>query len=442
MMANCSMPMKITSPTLHATIIFTLFVFAIILMLSFVLKVEVVAKGQGRVLPISRVQVVQPEFSGSITAINVNNGDSVEQGDVLIEFDATEALTDLGTIQAEQDRLRIEVARIDAMVAALDKDSATPGFTDQALAGFSLPLELAEHAFAEEQRKLLLAEINDLLISLEQVDAREVENRRSEAVTNANIARVNAILKIQEERLHAAEQLLQRGGVSRFEFLDVQEGFTKLESERDVYQSELAQKSSERMAIESERRRITTELRSSLLDRRAKIDSRLATLFEKKLASERRVEAATLEAPVSGVVDQLKVFTLGGIAEAGAELLRIVPTDAQVEVEGTFSNQDVGFMEIGQRANIRLKAFPSERFGVVQGVVADIAADSSETKEGQWHYVVSIKPEQPFLDAGSERFYLRPGMTATVDAITDTRRIISYFFAPIVKAIQDSLGER
>ncbi|MCC5900671.1 MAG: HlyD family type I secretion periplasmic adaptor subunit [Halomonas sp.] len=435
-------PMHIRSPTLHGTIFFTVSVFAIILFMSFVLKIEVVAKGQGRVLPISRVQVVQPEFSGRITAIHIKNGDSVEKGSVLIEFDPTEALAELGTIRAEQDRLRIEMARIDAMVGALDMDPATPGFTDQSLAGFSLPRDLAEHVFAKEQYKLLLAEMNDLLASLEQIDAREEINRRAEAVTNANIARVNAILEIQSERLQAIEQLVQRGATSQSDFLDVQEGFTRLESERGVYQSELTQKTAERMGLESERRRIKTDLRSSLLDRRAQIDSRLAALFEKKRAVKRRVEAATLEAPTSGVIDQLKVFTLGGIAEAGAELLRVVPTDVQVEVEGIFSNQDIGFMKVGQQANIRLSAYPSERFGFIQGVVADIAADSSEVKEGQWHYVVRIQPEKNYLEVGTEHFYLRPGMTATIDAITDSRRIISYFFAPIVEAIQNSLGER
>ncbi|WP_434984585.1 HlyD family type I secretion periplasmic adaptor subunit [Vreelandella zhaodongensis] len=441
-MTNYPEPMHIRSPTLHGTIFFTLAVFAIILVLSVVLKIEVVAKGEGRVLPISRVQVVQPEFPGRITAIHIKNGDSVEKGDVLIELDPTESLTELGTIQAEQDRLRIEMARIDAMVDAIDRDPATPDFIDQTLAGFNLPRDLAEHVFAEEQYKLLLAEVNDLLTSLEQIDAREETNRRSEAVTAANIARINAVLDIQSERLQAIEQLVQRGATSQSDLLDVQEGFTRLESERSVYRSELDQKSAERMALESERRRVKSDLRSSLLDRRAEVDSRLATLAEKRRAATRRVEAATLEAPASGVVDQLNVFTVGGVAEAGAELLRIVPMGIEVEVEGAFSNQDIGFMKVGQQANIRLSAYPSERFGFISGVVSDIAADSSETKEGKWHYVVRIQPEKNYLEVGSEHLYLRPGMTAKVDAITDDRRIISYFFAPIVEAIQNSLGER
>ncbi len=435
-------PMNITSPTLHATILFTITVFVVILILSFIFQVEVVARGEGRVVPVGRVQVVQPEFSGQITAINVRNGDLVERGEVLIALNPTEAIADLGTIQAEQDRLKIETARIDALVGLLDLGTDGPLETQKALALYAVPEGLQAHPFTERQRRLLIAELTDLRASLDQITAREEANRRSEEVTNANVARVNDALDIQGERLQIAEQLVEQGSTSRTAFLDVQGAFTALERERDIYLRQLEQKIAERAALESERRRIATDLRRRLVDRHTEIDARLATLNEEERAAQRRVETATLTAPVAGIVDQLSVFTVGGVATAGAELLRIVPTDVQIEVEGTFSNQDIGFLTVSQPANIRLDAYPSERFGFVPGTVSDIAADSTENAEGQWGYVVRIAPEQSYLQAGTDRFTLRPGMTATIDVTTDSRRIISYFFAPIVKTIEDAMGER
>ncbi|XAT58969.1 biotin/lipoyl-binding protein [Rhodobacteraceae bacterium IMCC1335] len=84
-----SSPINLKSPTLHLTIWFTITVFVTLIALSCVFKVEVVARGQGRVVPISRVQVVQPEFDGKVTAIHVRNGDEVIKGDVLVELDTT-----------------------------------------------------------------------------------------------------------------------------------------------------------------------------------------------------------------------------------------------------------------------------------------------------------------------------------------------------------------
>ncbi|WP_299410528.1 HlyD family type I secretion periplasmic adaptor subunit [uncultured Roseobacter sp.] len=433
---------KVTSPTLHATILFTIAVFAAMLVMSFVFTVEVVARGQGRIVPVSRVQVVQPEFAGKIIAIKVQNGMSVSQGDVLIELDPTDAIAELGTVSAEQARLEIEAARIDALVSVLDADPKASNVSDRALASYNVPPALVGQDFAVEQRILLLAEVNDLQASLAQIAAREDANRRSEDVTHANIARVAAALDIQRERLEIAEKLLQQGTTSRASFLDAQQAFTELERERDVYFRELEQKVAVRAELDSEARSIITDRRRSLLDRQAEIDARLATLAEEDRTARRRVSAATLTAPASGVVDQLTVFTVGGVAEASAELLRIVPTDVEVEIEGTFPNQDIGFMQIGQQANIRLDAYPSERFGPVRGTVSDIAADSTEVAEGEWGFVVRVTPDKAFIETSSDRFLLRPGMTATIDVTTDKRRIISYFFAPIVRTIQNAMGER
>ncbi len=416
--------------------------FAAILAMSFAFKVEVVARGQGRIVPVSRVQVLQPEHSGSIMAIHAANGQSVSMGEALIELDQTHAIADLGAIQAEQNRLQIEMARINGLVGALDLDPAAPDHLERTLALYVVPSELTDHSFADEQRALLLAEVNDLRASLTQVDAREAAGRRAEDVTNANIERVNAMIEIQAERLQASRKLLQQGTTSRSAFLNVHEAFTKLERERDVHLRELELKVAERVALDSERRHIVAGLRRSLLDRKSRIDSRLATLFEEERAAQHLVDSATLRAPVSGIIDQLRVFTVGGVAETGSELLRIVPTDGRMEVEATFSNQDIGFIRVGQQANIRLDSYPSERFGFVRGEVAGIAADSTQVGEGQWGYVVRIAPLQSFLESGPDRFPLRPGLTATVDVTTNERRIITYFFAPIVRTIQDAVGER
>lgn len=433
---------RVASPTLHVTVFFTVSVFITVLIMSFVFKVEVVARGQGRVVPISRVQVIQPEFSGRIAGIRVQNGSSVKKGDLLIELDPTEAAAELGKVQAERDRLTIEAARISTMVFVLGLVPDSTEFLALARSHFSLPEELLNHPFAIEQRLLLDAELEGYLASLAQIRAREDANRKSEAVTSANIDRLAATIEIQAERLRAAELLRQQGTTSRSVFLDVQQAFTELERQRGVYVAELDQKTSERAALDSERRRIVADLKNTLLQRKTQIEARLATLTEEAKTASRRVAATSLTAPTAGVVDRLSVFTIGGVVEAGTELLRIVPTEIAVEIEGTFSNSDIGFLAEGQQANIRLDAYPSERFGFLKGSVTDIAADSTEVADRQWAYIVRITPDQAFLSAGSDHFSLRPGMTTTIDVTTAERRIISYFFAPILRTLQDAMGER
>jgi hemolysin D len=434
--------MKVTSPTLHATILFTILVFAAVLGMSFVFEVEVISRGQGRVVPVARVQIIQPEFSGRIASIYVRDGSTIDQGQVLMEFDASDAIADLATITAEQQRLKVEIARIKAMQEALTLEVGSPNFVEQTLSLFLVSTDMATIPYISEQQSLLTAEAGNLQSVLAQVDARELVNLKSEEVTNSNIRRINAVIDIQSERLGITQQLFEQGNASRTALLDVQQAFSELELSRDTYLRELEQKQAERAALDSERRRTLSDLQRELSTRRAEIDARLATLIEEARIAHRRVDASKITAPISGVVDKLTVFTVGGIAQAGEELMRVVPVDEQVEFEAVFSNQDIGFMKIGQSVNIRLDSFPSERFGFVVGEVKDIAADSTETSGGQWGYAVRVVPDNSFLEAGGEQFLLRPGMTATIDVTTDKRRIISYFFAPLMRTIENALGER
>lgn len=434
--------LKVTSPTLHATIFFLIIVFTTSLVMAFIFKIEIVARGQGRVVPISRVQVLQPEYSGSITAIHVRNGSQVQEGDVLIELDSTEARTQVAAFIGERIRLVVEKARISALSELLEEGLDEENMLESALVRFSVPEKLKKHPVVAEERQLLEAEISDMLASFAQMDARDETYRRSEQVTKSNITRVNKNLGFQSDRLEALTMLLKDGAASQSAFSDSQQEYTDLEQERNVYLRELEQKMAERAALETERRSLVTQTRSNALQRRSVINARLVTLAEEQRAAARRVESATLRSPTTGTVDQLNVFTVGGVAEAEKELMRVVPSDVEIEIEALFSNLDIGFMSVGQQANIRLDAYPSERFGVVEGEVTDLAADSIESPDGLWGYRVRISPDASELIAGAERLPLRPGMTATVDVTTGKRRVISYFFAPIIRTIESSLGER
>jgi len=385
--------LRISSPTLHLTVLLSIAVFVSILAISIYFRIEVVARGKGRVVPVSRVQVVQPEFSGRLNAINVRNGMSVKKGQVLIELDATDAKVQLATIASETDRLRIETARIDAMMKVLEAASASEIRPAENIKLFNPPRALRDQPFTQEQRALLQSEISDLQVKLKQIGLREEAIRKSEAVIRANSAGIEAVLAIQTERLNSARKLLSRGASSRSAFLDVEQAYVELERQKAILERELDQKAAERQSLANERRRMITSLRSSLLGRKTEIDARLAKLDEEVRAARRRLNASTLRAPVSGIVNQLKVFTVGGVAKAGEELLRIVPSDVEIEVEGIFPTRDTGFLQVGQSANIRFDAYPSERFGFVKGRVTDIAADSTKDPVGQWGYVVRVAPE-------------------------------------------------
>lgn len=431
------------SPTLHLTSGLLVSVFGVAIVFACVFKIEVIARGQGRIVPLSRVQAVQTEFTGTITAINVTNGAHVAKGDVLVKFDKIEANAELAAIRSERDELTVELARIGAMLQVLKLPMLEaevyplPNRTQ-----LHLPPEFENVAGVIEQRHLLQAEIAEYAASLRSIRAREKTNALSSAVVQANIGRIDELIAIQRERLDNAKRLLDTGTSSRSSFLDVLQAAVDLENSRKIYLKELDQKEGEKAALEIERQLLISGLHKSHFERRSQIAARLSALGEKQKVASRKLAASEVRAPVSGMIDQLKIFTLGGVAQSGEELLRVVPDDIGIEVEAIFPNSDIGFLKPGQHASIRLEAFPSERFGYLKGRVTGISADSRDSGGNQWIYTVRIAPLQTYLPYGSAVLPLRPGMTAQVDVTTDKRRLISYFFAPIVETLENALGER
>ncbi len=434
---------RVGSPTLHATIVFTISVFVAVLVMAYLFKVEIVAKGIGKVVPLGRVQIVQPEFGGQITAIRVRDGQHVTKGEVVITLDPTNARAALNTLEAERDRLKIERLRIETVLDALATTKALDhSEVARRVAAFNVTEPLGKSAFFKEQRALLNAELTELIDALEQVDARQVANEKSKYVTQAGIERIDAALQTQQERLGIAQSLLERGTASRATYLDVLDGFNRLEKERDVYFRELDQKSALTASYIAERASLVSGQRSQLQARKAQLEARMFEVAEELVTTQRQLTNTKLTAPETGIVDQLSVFTVGGIVDASEELLRIVPEGQAFEVEAMFPNTDVGFLDEGQKANIKLDAYPSERFGSLRGHVTNVSADAIEIGEGAFGFTVRITPDSSILQTAGTGHIIQTGMTATVDVITGKRRLISYFFAPIVKVVQESMGER
>lgn len=442
-MTHTSAPNNIASPTLHASIIFTISVFIAIILMSYLFKVEIVAKGIGKVVPLGRVQVVQPEFGGQIRAIHIRDGIRVTEGEVVIELDPTNSQATLNTLEAEKERLNIERLRIELIISVLPHpDSLGDVIISQKMVEFTEFETESQVGFFNEQRALLSAELLELRDAVAQVDARIQSNEKSKAVTQAGIERIDAALTTQQERLDTSQSLLDKGTVSRANYLDVLDDFNRLAKEREIFARELDQKATLDIAYLAERSGIVSALRSSLQARRAELEARNSVLAEELVTSQRRVNNTKLIAPVSGIVDQLSVFTIGGIIEEGQELMRVVPENQEFEIEAIFPNTDVGFLEVGQRVNIKLDAYPSERFGALRGTVSNVSADAIELDDNVFGFIIRIRPETAQLETATNSYAIQPGMTAIVDVITGDRRIISYFFAPIVKVVQESLGER
>jgi hemolysin D len=169
-----------------------------------------------------------------------------------------------------------------------------------------------------------------------------------------------------------------------------------------------------------------------------------------------------ITAPVDGVVQQLAVHTVGGIVTPAQPLLVVVPAEDRLEIEATVSNQDIGFVQVGQEAEIKVQTFNFTRYGLLHGQVLTLSEDSvgrdpaqssekpqgSDSRTGRTSdvpdpgYSARISLDRTRMQIEDKLVNLSPGMAVTVEIKTGSRSIISYLLSPLGKYKQESLRER
>jgi len=164
-------------------------------------------------------------------------------------------------------------------------------------------------------------------------------------------------------------------------------------------------------------------------------------LTDDQAKAEIREKLMKLTAPVSGTVQNLVVHTVGGVVTTAQALLEIVPEDT-LEAEVSVENKDVGFVEAGQEAVVKIDAFPYTRFGYLHGKVLWVSNDAVETRANGLHYVVRVGLPTNNMLVGKRRLSLTPGMQVEAEIRTGRRTVAEYFFSPFVETLDQSMKER
>jgi len=428
------------SPTARITVWLLVAFFAVAVTSSYLAKTEIVARGQGKIVPAGRVQTVQPRSDGKITAIHVTEGEAVQRGQPLVELDGTSARSDIDRIKAEIDRQSQDRALARSILSPLDcGDPAKEDFVEDGLSvwrreGATGPAD------TEAMTVAVLSALRDQIV---QIDTQIFQIEQMKDVQVARVEKARTDWRFLTQRFAASASLKQQGAISNSEYLERSRLINASKNEVLIAERELAGFDAEARTVTAQRNSVISEVRSTYRKQFSIASIALKALQGELGAAERRLADLSIEAPITGRIENLSVHTIGGFVEAGADLMAVVPSDGRIELEALFDNQDIGFLREGQWAFVKFDAFPPERFGVVRGAVSSIGADSRQQKPGgPWVYAVRLQLEQSSIPVGGRMAALSPGMTATVDVITGERRLISYFFEPILKALQDSFGER
>jgi len=120
----------------------------------------------------------------------------------------------------------------------------------------------------------------------------------------------------------------------------------------------------------------------------------------------------------------------------------IVPIQAGLEVEAMIANKDIGFIEEGQEAEVKIDAFPFTKYGLIDAKLNHLSNDAIADKELGLVYKAQVTLAKSTILVEGKELTLSPGMTVSVEVKTGKRRLIEYFLAPLLRYKQESVRER
>lgn len=145
---------------------------------------------------------------------------------------------------------------------------------------------------------------------------------------------------------------------------------------------------------------------------------------------------------MNGTVQQLDVHTVGGVVSSAKPLMQIVPKETRVEVESFLENKDVGFVQEGQSAAVKIDAFEYTKYGTVTGKVTHVSHDAIADEKKGLIYSTKIMLDKSTINVEGKEMPLSAGMTVNVEIKTGDRRIIEYVLSPLMRHKRESLNER
>ncbi|SED81709.1 type I secretion membrane fusion protein, HlyD family [Rhizobiales bacterium GAS188] len=394
---------------------------------SALMPVDMNVATPGRVVSLQPTVVVQPLETAIVRAINVREGQVVHAGEVLARLDATFSAADAGALEA---RMRSYQAEVDRLTAEYSNSPYLPSTADapaavqaaiygQRQAQYRFQMESFAQKISGLQAQLTRAQSDVKAFGERLQIAIELESKRRELERLQVGSQMNR-LSAQDQRIEMQRNFSDATGSAERADRDLRQ----MMADRDSFQQQWKTQISQEL---NERSRSLNDITESL---------RKATL---------RHQLVDLRAEEDGVVLTVAKVSVGSVMQSGDQFITLVPVNAAMEVEARIAGADAGYVHNGEAVTIKFDTFPFVQYGVAEGSVRTVSADSfiggEETQRGS---VVNQGPQSGTyfkariaIDAIKMHdvpggFQLKPGMPVSADIRVGQHTILSYIFARVL----------
>jgi hemolysin D len=424
-------------------------------------KIEIIASAQGKIRPIGQVKTVQSMENGKVTEIKVRDGDRVERGDVMVTLDSTEVRAELASSVGLLAAAKAEIARRTAV-----DDVVSRRADDRYGVPVLGPLPSVSSELAAREQRNASGELAALNAKIDNVKAQVGEKRADLRRIHGSVAAQRNLIETLNERVSMKAALLERSSGSRASVIDATETMQQQEATLAAQVGQIGSTEAAIASAESEIIQSIEEFRVDNLRKLAEREGQADQLVHKVAELAAKLGNYTLISPATGVVQGVTVTTVGQVLTLSQEVARVVPDSSELEIEAYLVNKDIGFVEMGQEAAVKIETLPFSRYGTVPALVTHVARDAIPEPDAQAResgaprvsrsiavaageqrvqnlvYPVTLRLDSTTVNADGRRVRLLPGMTVTAEIKTGYRTVLEYVFSPLVEITSSALHER
>ena len=283
-------------------------------------KLDQITRGQGQVIASSRNQIIQVSEGGVLVELTVQEGSKVHHGQVLARFDKTKSEASYLESASKASALKAAIARLNAEI-----HGGAPVF----------PAELNNYPEFKKSQNALF-------------------QKRQASYLEESKSLKNSIDLIQQE-LEMNLPLVESGDVSKSDILRLQRQLLEQQN-----------------LIAKLRNKYTQEAQAEL----TKAEEDLSVVTQVVTQRKEQLELTEVRSPMDGVVRDIRITTIGGVARPGEEIMQVVPVGDSLVIEAKISPSDIAFIKPGLPATIKLTAYDYSIYGTLKGEVIYISVDT------------------------------------------------------------------
>ena len=354
-------------------------------------KTDIVITSSGTIQPVGNISSLNSYASGTIKSINIEEGAYVKAGDVLIELDTQSIDIDVDALNDQMNVLKAQKEIYTMIKANTDVTK----------------LDISKYD-AELQPYILTIIDNDKVY---RNNLSTLENEKENASLNRDIANI----KLDEYN--------RNPDISQADF-DAQ-GLVVKQAENAYIQAESNVLKAQITYSEQVNSNIS-EINGKLRQIEAELDKYRLSLENQKIV-----------APVNGYINNIAVNNVGETVTSAQQVVTIVPADTPVEMVCYVKNMDIADIKAGMDAEIKLEAYPYNKYGTVKGTVKYISPSSFNSETMGSVYLVKLD-----VDNSNPNINVMSGLTGSVEVKVGKRSVMRYFLDPIVKGFGDSMKEK